>query len=246
MKRVSLRGVEFTPATREVMLDALLSALGGSGLSAVYTPNSEIVQTCIENPFLYGVINSAEFILPDGIGVIKAAKLLGLPITERLPGVEMGEAVLSRIDGSVGVYILGGKPGVAVTAAANLKEKYPALSVVGTHDGYFNKTGEESLAVVDEINASGARLLLVCLGAPAQEIWIHDNRYKLTTVKLAMALGGSVDVYAGTVKRAPDIFCRLGLEWLYRLLREPKRIGRMMSLPKFYFGTVWYKIRGKK
>ena len=110
----------------------------------------------------------------------------------------------------------------------------------------FKKEGEENEAVLCRIRESGARIVFVCFGAPAQEKWIAQNRDKLPGVNLLLGLGGSLDVYSGHVKRAPAIFVRLGLEWLYRLLKEPKRIGRMMSLPKFYFGTWKYKLFGKQ
>ena len=108
------------------------------------------------------------------------------------------------------------------------------------------KSGEENEAMLCRIRESGARIVFVCFGAPAQEMWIARNREKLPLVNLLLGLGGSLDVYSGHVKRAPAIFVRLGLEWLYRLLKEPKRIGRMMSLPKFYFGTWKHKLFGKR
>ena len=145
-----------------------------------------------------------------------------------------------------GVFFVGAKPGVADLAAKNMTEKYPGLKVVGTNDGYFKKEGEETDAVIAKINDSGAKLLFVCLGVPVQEQWISDNKHKLTSVRMCMCLGGSLDVYAGTVKRAPKIFIKLSCEWLYRLLKEPKRIGRMMKLPKFLIGTYAEKFKKKK
>ena len=126
-----------------------------------------------------------------------------------------------------------------------MTKKYPGLKVVGTNDGYFKKTGEESDAIIAKINESGAKLLFICLGVPVQEKWISDNKDKLTSARMCMCLGGSLDVYAGTVKRAPKIFIKLSCEWLYRLLKEPKRIGRMMKLPKFLIGTYAYKFKKK-
>ena len=123
-----------------------------------------------------------------------------------------------------------------------MKKMFPSLIVCGTRDGYFKP--EETPAIVDEINRSGADILFVCLGAPKQEKWIYENREKLSC-SLALGLGGSLDVYAGTVKRAPDLFIKLNLEWFYRLIKQPSRIGRMMNLPRFLFGTLFYKISGK-
>lgn len=246
MNTVQLRGVNFTPGTLDEISEYICRKIKADETVAVFTPNSEIVQKCIDEPALYDVVNSAEVIIPDGIGVIKAARILRLPISERVPGIELGERMLSLADSSTPVFFMGGKPGIAEAAAEKMCEKYPSLVIVGTHDGYFKKSGEENDAVIDEINRSGAKILFVCLGAPAQEKWIYENRASLPGVRLFMGLGGSLDIYSGTSERAPAFFCKTGLEWFYRLIREPWRIGRMMNLPKFYFGTLWYKLRGGK
>lgn len=246
MKNVSLRGVGFTAGSLTEISEYITKRIAGGEQTAVFTPNSEIVQMCIDEPSLYEVINSAEVVIPDGIGVIKAAKVLGLPLTERVPGIELGEHMLSVADSTMPVFFLGGKPEVAEAAAEKMTEKYPNLKVCGCHDGYFAKSGEENDAVLEEIRRSGAVILFVCLGAPAQEKWIFENRAALPDVRLMMGLGGSLDIYSGRSERAPSFFRKAGLEWLYRLLKEPSRIGRMMNLPKFYFGTVLYRIKGGK
>ena len=245
--KINIRGVYFNNVTFDEAVGTLITRLDNGEQTALYTPNSEIVQACIESPELFDIINSAEMIVPDGIGVVKAGRILGTPFKGgKVAGIEVGEAVLSRVAGTEHkVFLLGGKPGIAEAAQEKLNEKYPGITFVGTNDGYFKKEGDENDAVVAKINESGADILFVCLGAPAQEKWIYNNRAFLTSVKLMMGLGGSLDGYAGTVKRAPKIFIKLGLEWFYRLLKEPKRIGRMMKLPKFYFGTWLYKIRKK-
>ena len=163
MENVILRGVHFTAAPMEETCDAILDRVKSGDSVAVFTPNSEIVQLCIDNPENYEIINSAEFCVPDGIGVIKAAKILKLPIKERVPGIELGERVLSLADSSLPVYFMGGKPGVAEEAAKRMCEKYPELTVCGTHDGYFQKTGEENDAVIKVINDSGAAVLFALL-----------------------------------------------------------------------------------
>ncbi|MBQ8208649.1 MAG: WecB/TagA/CpsF family glycosyltransferase [Clostridia bacterium] len=247
MKKINVRGVNFDNVTLTEAAEILGTHLeSGDGLKAVYTPNAEIVQLCVDKNEYYDLINSAEMIVPDGIGVIKAAKILGTPMKERVPGVELGEKMIEYC-AQTGhkVYFLGGKPGVAELAAKNMNEKYPGLKVCGTADGYFKKEGEESEAALEKIIASGAELLFVCLGVPVQEKWIYDNKTKLSEcVKVCMALGGSLDVYSGTVKRAPEFFCKTGLEWFYRLIKQPSRIGRMMKLPKFLIGT--YKEKAKQ
>ena len=245
--KINIRGVCFSNVNFEEAVSSLLGYLREGKKAALYTPNSEIVQACIEDPSLYEVVNSAEVIIPDGIGVVKAGKILKTPFKGgKVAGIEVGEEILKRLAGTeYGVFFLGGKPGVAEQARDALLVKYPGINFVGCADGYFKKEGEENAAVIEKINASGADVLYVCLGAPTQEKWIYNNRNSLPGVKLMLALGGSLDGYAGNVKRAPKIFIKLGLEWFYRLLCEPWRFKRMLKLPKFYFGTWVYKFKNK-
>lgn len=246
--RVQVRGLTFDNLTISETIDRLVERLENGTQTAVFTPNAEIVQACIDDPSLYPVVGSADLLVPDGIGVIKAAKILGTPLKEKVAGVVVGERLVEELSHrqNHSLFLLGGKPGVAEIAATKLSEKYPGLQIAGLHDGYFKKDGGENEAVLQEIRESGADVLYVCLGAPTQEKWIYTNRSALPEVTLLLGLGGSVDVYAGTVKRAPKIFIKLGLEWFYRLCKEPKRIGRMMNLPRFYFGTILWKIRSRK
>lgn len=246
--RINIRGVLFDNVTFDEAVDTLISRIDNGKQTALYTPNSEIVQACIDDESLCGIVNSVELVVPDGIGVIKAGKILGTPFKGgKVAGIEVGDAVLARINGTEHkVFLLGGKPGVAEVAKEKLEEKYPEIKIVGTNDGYFKKEGDENAAVIEKINESDADVLFVCLGAPLQEKWIASNRASMPGVNLMMGLGGSLDGYAGIAKRAPKIFIKLGLEWFYRLLKEPKRIGRMMNLPKFYFGTIAYKLKKNK
>ena len=249
MEIINIRGVNFCNVTLDEAADWVGSVLEAAPESprAVFTPNSEIVQLCIEENKYYDLINSADLIIPDGIGVIKASRILGTPLKEKVAGIELGERTLAiASEKGYSVYFLGAKPGVAEQAAANMREKYPALTVAGIHDGYFKKEGEENEAVLAAIRAASPDVLYVCLGVPAQEKWIDANRAALGSVKLCLALGGSLDVWAGNVKRAPKLFIKLGLEWFYRLCCEPKRIGRMMKLPKFLFGTYAAKRKSRK
>ncbi len=244
---IDVRGVNFNNITFDDTVASLVSAVENRHQTALFTPNSEIVQACVENPALYEVINSAELVIPDGIGVVKAARILGTPFCAgKIAGIEVGEEFLKRLAGTNhSIFLLGGKPGVAEAAAEKLSEKYPGIQFAGFHDGYFQKEGQENDAVIEKICQSGAQILFVCLGAPTQEKWIYQNRERLPNVYAILGLGGSLDGYAGVVKRAPKIFIKLGLEWFYRLLREPWRFKRMLKLPKFYFGTWRYKLTKK-
>lgn len=249
IKKINVRGVLFDNVTMPTALQKAIYLTEKDGFDYIYTPNSEIVQNCIESPALYDVINSASMIIPDGIGVVYASKILGRPLYEKVGGFELSKRLIEyAANNGKKLFFFGSSPekdgekSVADKAAEKLKEKYPNLQVCGTRDGYF--TEKDIPEIIEQINASGADILFVCLGAPKQEKWIYENREKLN-VSLALGLGGSLDIYAGTVKYAPKIFRKLNLEWLYRLLKQPSRIGRMMSLPKFLFGTIFYKISGK-
>ena len=247
MKKTNIRGIFFDNID---MWEAVLmaeDALSGEKAVTVFTPNAEIAQMAAEDQELKNILNRADILLPDGAGVILASKILKTPLKEKVAGVEFGEHILAlAAKNGYPVYFLGGKPGVAETALRKMEEKYPSLSVVGTHNGYFQKEGAENAAVIEKINQSGAKIVFVCLGAPAQEKWIDENKKSLTGARLLIGLGGSLDVYAGIVKRAPKIFIKMRLEWFYRLLREPRRIGRMMKLPEYITGTIRERNKQKK
>ena len=178
------------------------------------------------------LLNRSDLLTADGIGVVHASKILKKPIKERAAGFDIAKKVLEKMNYTDHkLFLFGGKPGVAEEAARNLKKDYPELNIAGMRNGYF-KEGEEP-EIVEEINASGADMLFVCLGAPKQEQWIDRNREGLKNVRVAMGIGGSLDVFAGNVQRAPEIFCKTGMEWFYRLCKEPWRAKRMADLPKF-------------
>lgn len=241
---IHIRGVRFDSVSMDEALSRAADFIEDKEASlpfVVHTPNSEIVQLCVEQPAYYPLINSADLIIPDGIGVVMASKILKTPLRKgKVAGCDLGLRIAAYCaERAHGVYFLGGKPGVAELAGERLAEKFPGFSLSGCRDGYFDKSAsEENDAVIEAINASGAEVLYVCLGVPAQEKWIFENKERLTHVKLCLALGGSLDVYAGTVKRAPKLFIKLGLEWFWRLLLQPTRIGRMMKLPKFLLGVI--------
>ena len=227
--RFDVLGVGFDNITMSEAVTRGMELLRTEGTHYVVTPNPEIVEVCRENPAAKEAVNGADLVLPDGIGVIKGAVMLGTPLKERVPGIEFAAHLMERMaEEGMSLYLLGAKPGVAEMAAKNLTEKYPGLQIAGTHDGYFKEDGP----VVEVIAASGADCVFVCLGAPKQELWIRKNG-EATGAHLLCGLGGCLDVFAGVVERAPKFWCDHGLEWFYRLLKEPKRIGRMMKLPLF-------------
>ena len=238
--RVNILGVDFDNYTMDEALDAGMTLLEQPGPHYVVTPNPEIVEICRENEAARRAVGGAALVIPDGIGVMYGAKILGTPLKQRLPGIEFAQGLMARMARQgKSLYLLGAKPGVAEQAAERLRETYPGLVIAGTHDGYFQDDGP----VTDAIRASGADVVFVCLGAPKQELWMEKNG-AATGARLLLGLGGALDVFAGVVQRAPDIFCKLGLEWLYRLLKQPSRIGRMARLPLFLVHTVQSKGKG--
>ena len=239
---VDILGVNIDKITAENALKKAESLVKSDGVSVIYTPNPEIVMAAYEDEKFKDVLNSADMCVPDGIGVVMGAKILKTPLYERVAGFDLTCGLLKRMaDFSGRVFLFGSKPGVAEKAGEKLTGQNPGLVIAGCRDGYFKE--EDVPEIIEEINAANADLLLVCLGAPKQEKWIYDNKDKLN-VKLCIGAGGTLDVIAGTAKRAPDIFIKLNLEWFYRLCCQPTRIGRFMSLPKFMKVVIKSKKRG--
>ena len=227
--RIDVLGVGFDSLTLAEAVDRAMELVRQPGAHYVVTPNPEIVEVCREDPAARSAVNGADLVLPDGIGVIKGAAMLGTPLKERTPGVEFAAALMDRLAAEgLSLYLLGAKPGVAEMAAEKLTAAHPGLRIAGTHDGYFKEDGP----VLAAIRQSGTDVVFVCLGAPKQEKWMAENG-AATGARLLCGLGGSLDVFAGVAERAPKFWCDHGLEWFYRLCREPSRIGRMMKLPLF-------------
>ena len=232
--RTEIMGVGFDDLTLDEAAQRAAGMIDEGGFHYVVTPNPELVDRARrEEPFRQA-LNGADLVLPDGIGVVYAARLLGRRLKGRCPGIDFAGKLMEHMArAGQRLYLLGAKPGVAEAAAARLEIRYPGLTICGTHDGYF----QEDAPVVEEIRRAGADVVFVCLGAPKQEYWMVKNG-PATGARLMAGLGGSLDVFAGVVERAPESWQRLGLEWLYRLTREPKRIGRMARLPLFLVSAV--------
>ena len=239
--RVDVMGVAFDNVTMDEAVDRALELLEQDGPHMVATPNPELVQRAGKDPEFAGILSGADLVIPDGVGVIYAARILGRPLRARVPGIDFAAALMGRIAGTGRrLFLLGAAPGVAEQAAVNLRAAYPGLVVCGAHDGYFQEDGP----VAEAIREAKADVVFVCLGAPKQEKWIAANG-EAAGARLYAGLGGALDVFAGRVERAPESFQRLGLEWLYRLMKEPSRIGRMSRLPLFLVSAVGARLRGR-
>lgn len=236
--RKDVLGTEFDDVTLDRAVEDSLELIRSGGKGYVVTPNPEIVMACRKNEALAQAVKNAFLALPDGIGIVIGAKILGRPLTCKVAGIEYAETLLARGAGEgFTAFFLGAKPGVAEKAAENMTAKYPALKIVGVNDGYF----KDSDPVVEKINSLSPDVLFVCLGAPAQELWMAENVKRLN-IRLAIGLGGSLDIFSGVSQRAPEFFVNHGLEWFYRLMKEPRRAGRMLKLPEFLILVVLRRV----
>ena len=239
--KIDVMGVLFDNVTMEEALPAAGALLARDGASYVVTPNSEIVYEAMGDEGLRALLNGADLVLPDGAGVVLGSKILKSPLKEKVAGVDFADGLLGLlVRQGRSVYLLGSKPGVAELAGKKLREKHPGLQICGMADGYFQEEGP----VLEKINQAKPDVLFVCLGAPKQEKFMAAHQKDLD-VRLMIGLGGSLDSFAGTVKRAPKWMIACNLEWFYRLLKEPWRFKRMLRLPNFLWAVVRRRIGGK-
>ncbi len=235
---VFVLGVRVDRASQEQVLDSLIEiikrkheAIGGESCQQVITVNVEFIMAAQHSVDFRKIINSAAFVIADGMGVVWATRYLKRAVPERITGVDTLVSLAQRCASyGYSLYLLGAAPGVAEAAASRLQNLAPDLKIAGTYAGSPKESEEE--AIIERIRASQADVLCVAYGAPAQEFWIARNLSRLP-VALAIGVGGAYDFISGRQRRAPQAMQRLGLEWLYRLYREPWRWRRMLALPRF-------------
>ena len=238
--KIDVMGLKFDSMTMDEALSRAEALLRGEKAAYVVTPNAEIAYEALHDGQLREMLNGADLMLPDGAGVVLASKLLRTPVKQKVAGVDFAAGLLGILErNGQSLYLLGGKTGIGELAAQKMLEAHPQLRIAGIADGYF----QDEAPVIAKINASGADALFVCLGAPKQERFMVQYQQELH-VHLMAGLGGSLDAFAGTVQRAPAWMIRLNLEWLYRLIREPKRFRRMLRLPKYLWAVMLKRIRG--
>jgi N-acetylglucosaminyldiphosphoundecaprenol N-acetyl-beta-D-mannosaminyltransferase len=227
-------------STLEIVERELQSAAGPA--QAIIAVNPEkVIRARNDSELLQGLRRTA-LLIPDGIGVVIAARLLGLGRMERIAGAELMPKICAIAERrGHGIYLLGAAPEVNERAAAALQRMFPKLNISGRHHGYVAET--DMGRVIDSINASGAAVLFLALGSPRQEQWMLRHLSQ-TQVKLCQGIGGTLDVLAGAVKRAPPLFIKSNLEWLYRLLSQPRRLLRQTALPKFAVQVLAAMIAG--
>ena len=226
----SYLGVNVSPLTYEGIIEEIHTRIEQNEQSTIIAVNPEKVMTAQKDTQVRDLINEATFQIADGVGILLASKLKKGKITSRVTGVDMMARLLQFAkDEQQPIYLYGAKREVVEKAAANIATDYPSIPIAGMTDGYE----QDEEALIQRINDSGARILFVALGSPKQELWIRRNMGRLRNVLVFQGVGGSFDVFSGTVKRAPSFFRKTGTEWFYRLLSDPKRLKRQLNLPRF-------------
>ncbi len=238
--KIDVMGIAFDNVTMAEAIAKARELLEDPACAYCVTPNSEIAYDAIHDEGLREIVNRAALVLPDGAGVVLGAKILRTPLKQKVAGVDFADQLLQVLaDTGKTLYLLGSKPGVAEQAARKMVQKHPGLKIAGMADGYFKDEAE----AVAKINQVQPDVLFVCLGAPKQEQFMARHQKELK-VRLMIGLGGTLDSFAGTVKRAPKWMIKLQLEWLYRLIKEPRRFKRMLRLPKFIWATIKKRMKG--
>ena len=231
LPRYRVFDVPFNPITRSAAREQCLSIVRSESFHLMVTLGTEMVMSAQENDDFRTIVESADLVVPDGIGVVMASRMAGLVAPERVTGVELLHDLVEASDDDVRFFFYGSAPGVAQQAVSNLQEKVKPFHCAGILDGYVQDP-EEVLQAIEEARP---QILFVALGSPRQEAFLSQHRERLERagVRLGVGVGGSFDVYAGTVERAPVWVQRVHMEWLYRLLKQPSRWRRMLALPRF-------------
>ena len=232
MREIELYGIKFSPVGAPAVAQKLTSALTLGERVKVFTPNFGIMRSVKSSAEYKDILRQADLLLTDGAGIGMLCALYGTFGVPRVTGIDTAYFLLRYAElKGFSVFLLGGKDGVAKKAAKRLMQKLPRLKICGTHHGYFDKSAEsaENQAVIRAIRSSKPDILLVCMGFPAQERWITDNFDRLPSVSVAMGIGGSLDVWAGNVRRAPMVFRVLDLEWLWRCMSQPERFAKLLK-----------------
>ncbi len=241
---VNILGVPFSTSSFAETIDRLKRAMTeGAAPHHIITANPEIIMIAQEDQTVMRLLHQADIVTPDGIGAVWASQYYGTKLRERVTGAELSEALIAHAEQSgLGVFLLGATPASNRLALERLQQKHPDLRIAG-RDGYFQE--EQTAEVVEEIRSFGPSLLLVGLGMPRQELFISDHKAELGAAVM-IGIGGVIDIFAGTVKRAPKVWQRLRLEWLYRLLSQPSRWRRQLVLPRFVLTVLRDKNRVKR
>ena len=227
----SILGAKIHTIDKAQALDTIEEFILSRKPHMVVTLDASAVVLAHREPELMDIINSADLVTPDSIGILWAAKRFGIDLPERVSGIELVEHLCERgAKKGYRPYLLGAAPGIAEAAAETLKERYPGLQIAGIQHGFFPE--EECPGIVDKIRDAKPDMLFAAMGIPLQEKWIRKYMAEMQ-VPVSMGVGGTFDVLSGLVKRAPNWMQKMNLEWLYRLVNNPKKIGKCSTLPIF-------------
>jgi len=228
--KVMILGIPFDNMTRKEFLKELYKRMNRKQKTFLVTANPEIVMYAQENKDYYELLMQADYIAPDGIGIVKASHTLGTPIKERVPGFELMLGLLEIADmEKKNVYFIGAKEEIIELTIEKVRQEWPHINIVGYHHGYFNHADPE---MIEKVKETEPDMIFVAFGFPRQEKWI-SNYLSQVSSGIAVGVGGSFDVLSGKTKRAPRLVQSFHIEWLYRLIRQPSRYKRMSVLPKF-------------
>ena len=241
-KTVDVLGIPVDAVTMAEAVEKVGRFIEEGGKHVIFTPNAEIIMQAQRDSELKDILKNADMLTADGAGVVLASGMLGNRLPEKVSGVDLVQEIF-RTFASKGLrcFLFGARPGVAEEAAVNIIKDNPGIVFAGCRNGYFSD--EECDEIIAEINKSAPDILLVALGAPKQEKWISKHLDKLD-VKVCIGVGGTLDVLSGKVRLAPEFFRKSGLEWFYRLCREPRRAKRMLDLPRFMLRVIQARLTG--
>lgn len=239
-ERADILGCQVDLVTLEESVDLVKDLVKGNRPAQVITLNAEMVFQAQSEPYLRQIINQADLVTPDGIGIVWGGRQLGYAVPERVAGIDLLQKICARAPREGWkIYLLGAAPGVAEEAAQQLRRTCPGIEICGIQHGYFQSA--ELPDIIKAVQETAPHIVFVGLGAPKQELWIKENGPQLGT-PVCIGVGGSLDVIAGQKKRAPRWMIRVNLEWLYRLYSEPSRWRRQLVLPKFVLLILKKKI----
>ena len=232
-KKVNLFGLEIDDISKNRAWELATLSLKGGDKRIFFTPNLEMLEKVRKDEETRRILNSAQVLLPDGIGVLLVSRLLRTPIENKVAGIDFGKGLIALAEREgASIFLLGGAQGVAKKAAKNLLKRHKNLKISGIHNGYFENEDE----IIRKIQKSNPDILIVCMGFSRQEQFVFKHKQELSNIKVITCLGGALDVWSGRKMRAPSVVRKIHLEWLWRVVGEPSRIGRFVSsLPALFY-----------
>ena len=242
-EKVNVLGINIDKLTESECTEVIRQALKEKKNKRIFTPNTSIVLSTLKDKEKARLINSADLLIPDGIGLVQASRILNDPLPQRITGIDMGEKILEIANKEcLSLFLLGSTKKNVSAAADNIRDKYRNIKVCGIHHGFFDINSEYNQKLIKAISSKEPDIIFVCMGYPKQELWIDQNSHKIPSLRLSIGLGGSLDVWSGKVKRAPVIFRKLNMEWLWRMIIQPQRLKNLSDIPCFYYYILKQKL----